>query len=78
VDVALIAIGRASIYTTSWLENVNFWKPSEIHDPDDIYGIDLDTSLPRVVMKWKTLKGRSGFDQPACSETTQLSIFGGR
>nr|GEW50580.1 homeobox protein HAT3.1 [Tanacetum cinerariifolium] len=45
---------------------------------DDTYGINLNTPLPQVVMKWKALEGKSGFDQSGCSETTQLSMFGGR
>nr|GEY79308.1 homeobox protein HAT3.1-like isoform X1 [Tanacetum cinerariifolium] len=45
---------------------------------DDIYGIGLDTPLPQVVIKWKALEGKSGFYQSGCSETTQLSMFGGR
>ncbi|GJS38356.1 receptor protein kinase TMK1-like protein [Tanacetum coccineum] len=56
----------------------DLWKPSEIPDPDDIYGIDLDMPLPQVVMKWKAMEGKSGFDQSGCSETTQSSMFGDR
>nr|XP_043626762.1 receptor protein kinase TMK1 [Erigeron canadensis] len=49
------------------------WKPSE-PDPDDIYGIDLDTPLPQVVKKWKAMEGMSGFDHSGFTETSQSSM----
>ncbi|GJV27829.1 hypothetical protein Tco_1384277 [Tanacetum coccineum] len=54
------------------------FKPSKIPDPDAIYGTDLDTLLHQVIMKWKALESKSGFDQSGCSETIQWSIFGHR
>lgn len=51
------------------------WKPSE-PDPDDIYGIDLDMTLPQAVKKWQALEGMSGFDSSVIgsSDNTQTSI----
>ncbi|CAK9142913.1 unnamed protein product [Ilex paraguariensis] len=37
------------------------WKPGE-PDPEDVYGIDYDMTLPQVVKKWKALEGVSGID----------------
>ncbi|KAJ9563721.1 hypothetical protein OSB04_008881, partial [Centaurea solstitialis] len=37
------------------------WKPSEL-DPDEVYGIDLNTTLPQAVKKWQALEGISGID----------------
>ncbi|KAL1803484.1 hypothetical protein DCAR_0935185 [Daucus carota subsp. sativus] len=53
------------------------WKPSE-PDPDDIYGIDLDITLPQAVKKWQALEGMSGMDYSSSgigsSDNTQTSI----
>ncbi|KAK3040722.1 hypothetical protein RJ639_028012 [Escallonia herrerae] len=54
------------------------WKPSE-PDPDDMYGIDLDMSLPQAVKKWQALEGISGLDLSSSSilgsgDNTQTSI----
>ncbi|KAK9074906.1 hypothetical protein SSX86_003225 [Deinandra increscens subsp. villosa] len=52
------------------------WKPSE-PDEDDIYGIDLDMTLPQAVKKWQALEGMSGFDNSSVigsSDNTQTSI----
>ncbi|KAI3719869.1 hypothetical protein L6452_20774 [Arctium lappa] len=52
------------------------WKPSEL-DPDEIYGIDLNTTLPQAVKKWQELEGMSGIDDSlviGSSENTQTSI----
>ncbi|CAA3026101.1 receptor kinase TMK1-like [Olea europaea subsp. europaea] len=38
------------------------WKPMEPTDPDDIYGIDYDMTLPQAVKKWQALEGMSGMD----------------
>ncbi|VFQ95049.1 unnamed protein product [Cuscuta campestris] len=35
---------------------VEFWKPSE-ESSEDVYGIDLDMSLPQVLKKWQALEG---------------------
>ncbi|XP_076882248.1 receptor protein kinase TMK1-like [Bidens hawaiensis] len=52
------------------------WKPSE-PDPDDIYGIDLDMTLPQAVKKWQALEGMSGIDNSSVigsNDNTQTSI----
>ncbi|KAL1806919.1 hypothetical protein ACET3Z_029987 [Daucus carota] len=54
------------------------WKPAD-PDPDDIYGIDLDMTLPQAVKKWQALEGISGVDCSSTSligsgENTQTSI----
>ncbi|KAF5779197.1 putative protein kinase RLK-Pelle-LRR-IX family [Helianthus annuus] len=51
------------------------WKPSE-PDPDDIYGIDLDMTLPQAVKKWQALEGTSGYDNSVIgsNDNTQTSI----
>ncbi|XP_071701803.1 receptor protein kinase TMK1-like [Rutidosis leptorrhynchoides] len=52
------------------------WKPSE-PDPDDIYGIDLDMTLPQAVKKWQALEGMSGYDTSSVigsNDNTQTSI----
>ncbi|KAJ0450329.1 putative protein kinase RLK-Pelle-LRR-IX family [Helianthus annuus] len=52
------------------------WKPSE-PDPDDIYGIDLDMTLPQAVKKWQALEGMSGYDSSSVigsNDNTQTSI----
>ncbi|XP_022865229.1 receptor protein kinase TMK1-like [Olea europaea var. sylvestris] len=48
------------------------WKPTEPTDPEDIYGIDYDMSLPQAVKKWQALEGMSGMD--GSTENTQTSI----
>ncbi|KAL8249665.1 hypothetical protein R6Q59_006533 [Mikania micrantha] len=42
----------------------DLWKPTET-DPDDIYGIDLNMTLPQVVKRWQAM---DGYDQSGCSE----------
>lgn len=52
------------------------WKPSE-PDPDDIYGIDYEMTLPQAVKKWQALEGMSSVDNTSffgSSENTQTSI----
>ncbi|XP_027184593.1 receptor protein kinase TMK1-like [Coffea eugenioides] len=52
------------------------WKPSE-PDPDDIYGIDYEMTLPQAVKKWQALEGMSSMDNTSfigSSENTQTSI----
>lgn len=52
------------------------WKPSE-PDPDDVYGIDLDMTLPQAVKKWQALEGMSGYDNSSVigsNDNTQTSI----
>ncbi|KAL3824262.1 hypothetical protein ACJIZ3_020291 [Penstemon smallii] len=58
------------------------WKPSEPTDPDEMYGIDYDMTLPQAVKKWQALEGMSGggFDGTCSSsfvgsnDNTQTSI----
>ncbi|XP_020232655.1 receptor protein kinase TMK1 [Cajanus cajan] len=58
---------------------VEIWKPSEADD-DDIYGIDLDLTLPQALSKWQAVEGRSTFDVSSSSsmltsgDNTQSSI----
>lgn len=53
------------------------WKPGE-PDPDDMYGIDYDMTLPQAVKKWQALEGTSGFDASSSylgsTDNTQTSI----
>lgn len=55
------------------------WKPSE-PDPDDIYGIDLDMTLPQALKKWQAFEGNSNVDDSSSSsylasgDNTQTSI----
>ncbi|KAI5394747.1 receptor protein kinase TMK1 [Lathyrus oleraceus] len=59
---------------------VEIWKPSE-PDAEDMYGIDLDMSLPQALSKWQNMEGRSttldvSYSSsmiPSC-ENTQSSI----
>ncbi|KAG6399086.1 hypothetical protein SASPL_140560 [Salvia splendens] len=57
------------------------WKPSEPADPDDMYGIDYDMTLPQVLKKWQALEGMSLIDgdatsssYPGSNDNTQTSI----
>lgn len=43
---------------------VELWQPSE-QSADDIYGIDLDMSLPQALKKWQAFEGRSHADSSA-------------
>lgn len=57
---------------------VELWKPSE-ENTEDIYGIDLDMSLPQALKKWQAHEGRSHMDSSSSSylpslENTQTSI----
>ncbi|CAK9160892.1 unnamed protein product [Ilex paraguariensis] len=53
------------------------WKPAD-PDPEDVYGIDYDMTLPQAVNKWKALEGMSGIDGSSSyigsSDNTQTSI----
>ncbi|KAL3510356.1 hypothetical protein ACH5RR_029757 [Cinchona calisaya] len=52
------------------------WKPSE-PDPDDMYGIDYEMTLPQAVKKWQALEGMNNLDNTSffgSSENTQTSI----
>ncbi|XVF85562.1 hypothetical protein PTKIN_Ptkin17bG0127100 [Pterospermum kingtungense] len=53
------------------------WKPAE-PDSEDIYGIDLDLTLPQVLKKWQAFEGNSNLDDSssflASTDTTQTSI----
>lgn len=56
------------------------WKPSEPTDPEDVYGIDYDMTLPQALKKWQALEGVSLIDGDASSsymgsnDNTQTSI----
>ncbi|KAL0326810.1 UNVERIFIED_CONTAM: Receptor-like kinase TMK3 [Sesamum angustifolium] len=54
------------------------WKPSEPADPEDLYGIDYDMTLPQALKKWQALEGMSGMDASSSylgsSDNTQTSI----
>lgn len=57
---------------------VELWKPSE-PDSEDIYGIDLDMTLPQALKKWQAYEGNSNIDESSSSylasgESTQTSI----
>ncbi|KZV30121.1 hypothetical protein F511_19664 [Dorcoceras hygrometricum] len=57
---------------------VELWKPSD-QSSDDIYGIDLDMSLPQALKKWQAFEGRSHMDSSSSAylpsvDNTQTSI----
>ena len=58
---------------------VEIWKPADPND-DDIYGIDLDMSLPQALSKWQAFAGNSTLDLSSSSsmltsgDNTQSSI----
>lgn len=57
---------------------VELWRPSD-QCSEDIYGIDLDMSLPQALKKWQAYEGRSQMDSYSSSylpslDNTQTSI----
>ena len=57
---------------------VELWKPSQ-QNSDDVYGIDLEMSLPQALKKWQAYDGRSHLDSSSSSllpslDNTQTSI----
>lgn len=58
---------------------VDVWKPTD-QNPDDIFGIDLEMSLPQALKKWQAYEGTSHVDSSASSsylpslDNTQTSI----
>ncbi|RDY04112.1 Receptor protein kinase TMK1, partial [Mucuna pruriens] len=58
---------------------VELWKPSD-QNSEDIYGIDLDMSLPQALKKWQAYEGRSQMESSSSSsllpslDNTQTSI----
>ncbi|XP_057721039.1 receptor protein kinase TMK1 [Arachis stenosperma] len=57
---------------------VELWKPSD-QNPEDIYGIDLDMSLPQALKKWQAYEGGSQMESSSSSllpslDNTQTSI----
>ncbi|KAL2241111.1 receptor protein kinase TMK1 [Sesamum indicum] len=57
---------------------VELWKPTD-QSSDDIYGIDLEMSLPQALKKWQAFEGRSHMDSSSSSylpslDNTQTSI----
>ncbi|KAK8605296.1 hypothetical protein V6N13_102080 [Hibiscus sabdariffa] len=53
------------------------WKPAEPNN-DDIYGIDLELTLPQALKKWQAFEGNSNLDESssflASTDSTQTSI----
>lgn len=58
---------------------VELWKPSD-QSPEDIYGIDLEMSLPQALKKWQAYEGSSQLESSSSSsllpslDNTQTSI----
>lgn len=58
---------------------VELWKPSD-QNSEDIYGIDLEMSLPQALKKWQAYEGRSNMESSSSSsllpslDNTQTSI----
>ncbi|KAF3975647.1 hypothetical protein CMV_001101 [Castanea mollissima] len=57
---------------------VELWKPSD-QNPEDLYGIDLEMSLPQALKKWQAYEGRSNMESSSSSllpslDNTQTSI----
>ncbi|KAL0541509.1 hypothetical protein IC582_021561 [Cucumis melo] len=57
---------------------VEFWKPTD-QNSEDIYGIDLEMSLPQALKKWQAYEGRSQMESSSSSllpsfDNTQTSI----
>ncbi|KAJ7964444.1 Receptor protein kinase [Quillaja saponaria] len=57
---------------------VELWKPSD-QSSEDVYGIDLDMSLPQALKKWQAFEGRSQMESSSSSllpslDNTQTSI----
>ncbi|KAK9950978.1 hypothetical protein M0R45_006441 [Rubus argutus] len=57
---------------------VELWKPSD-QSSEDIYGIDLEMSLPQALKKWQAYEGRSHMESSSSSllpslDNTQTSI----
>nr|GMD58291.1 receptor protein kinase TMK1-like [Ipomoea batatas] len=50
---------------------VELWKPSE-QNSEDIYGIDLDMSLPQALKKWQAYEGTSHMDSTSSSYIPSL------
>lgn len=57
---------------------VELWKPSD-QNPEDMFGIDLEMSLPQALKKWQAYEGRSNMESSSSSllpslDNTQTSI----
>ncbi|XP_021830928.1 receptor protein kinase TMK1 [Prunus avium] len=57
---------------------VELWKPSD-QSSEDIFGIDLEMSLPQALKKWQAYEGRSNMESSSSSllpslDNTQTSI----
>lgn len=57
---------------------VELWKPADL-DAEDMYGIDLDMTLPQALKKWQAFEGNSQMDSSSSSyiasaDNTQTSI----
>ncbi|XP_039045436.1 receptor protein kinase TMK1-like [Hibiscus syriacus] len=53
------------------------WKPAE-PDSDDVYGIELELTLPQALKKWQAFEGNSNLDDSSSfltsTDSTQTSI----
>ncbi|KAK7308637.1 hypothetical protein VNO77_42256 [Canavalia gladiata] len=49
---------------------VEIWKPSEPEGDDDLYGIDLDITLPQALNKWRAIEGSNIVDASSSSMLT--------
>ncbi|KAK9272202.1 hypothetical protein L1049_002573 [Liquidambar formosana] len=57
---------------------VELWKPADLNS-EDVYGIDLEMSLPQALKKWQAYEGRSHMESSSSSllpsrDNTQTSI----
>ncbi|KAM2710769.1 hypothetical protein EV2_048303 [Malus domestica] len=57
---------------------VELWKPTD-QSSEDIYGIDLEMSLPQALKKWQAFESRSNLESSSSSlfpslDNTQTSI----
>lgn len=51
---------------------VELWKPAEL-SPEEMFGIDLDMSLPQALKKWQAYEGRSNMESSSSSLLPSLS-----
>ncbi|KAI4385862.1 hypothetical protein MLD38_003852 [Melastoma candidum] len=51
---------------------VELWKPSE-PDSEDIYGIDLDMTLPQALKKWQAYEGNSSSNIDMSTSSSYLA-----
>ncbi|KAM7279167.1 hypothetical protein ACFE04_006301 [Oxalis oulophora] len=51
---------------------IELWKPTD-QNSEDIYGIDLEMSLPQALKKWQAYEGRSNMESSSSSLLPSLS-----